>query len=226
MIRIANLPAFFVGDIKLAVDWKTKSGGLPIYGQEMIVASTNHVWNAEIEIILVDQQIKIWEAFVDTIRGRSGAIRIAIPVHWCDDLYSRLAFSVGGPSIPYSDGTRHSDGTGFAREMPFFKLEQAADFWAQDVLIDMTGYALGLQMGDCLGIDGNLYRVASAVPESLGMRVGINPPLRRPLPAGTAVSTDPRPVFRLETDLTGTINKTPEPIARAMLKLTELPDLK
>jgi hypothetical protein len=225
--RIIDAPMLSrrVADLSLHIDYKTISGGVAINGGEQILASPTPIWNAAIEVIAVENEARAWLAFVDSLRGRSGAARLRLPRHWLDDLYERLGASANAGTT-YSDGATHSDGSTFAPIAPVFRLLAPAAFWATELNLDMTGYEKALRAGDLIGCNGNLYRIESAWAASgTSMRVAINPPLRKTASLATQVTTDPTIVMRVEADREGWVSRTVEPIVRPTIKLIELPHL-
>ena len=182
--------------------WTTRSVGFSLAGHEQIVAPNAGVWEVTITFprSFDGTDVKSFEAKVAQMRGRANIAAMCI----CDPY--KYAPVVPPRDVPFSDGTWFTDGRGFTDPTgganPAY-VRTAAVAGATAVFVDLTGPPVipQLRVGDMFSSNGFLHRVTSVAPTGL---VRFEPPLRRPIPAWTALQTNPAVFYgRFATDEEG-----------------------
>lgn len=178
--------------------WTNRSAGFSLAGHEQIVTPNAAVWEVSVTFprTFSGDDLKAFEAKVSQMRGRTNIADLCI----CDPY--KYGHDVSPRQTPFSDGTWFSDGTGFAElsgtNAVIASLDRPAG--ATTVHVDLVGPPSipRFRVGDMFSVSGFLYRVVSS--NAAGV-VAIEPPLRRPITAGTALRTDPPNFYgRFATD--------------------------
>lgn len=172
-------------DLTPALRTATRSAGVSLAGVEQIVDPGTRRWEITFDIgtEFNGQTLRAFEALVRRMRGRRNVA--AIPI--CDPY--RYGSDVSPEQEPWSDGTWFSDGTGFVGDEshPLYATE-ALEAGATTLTQDLANPPRpGLRVGDFFSFDGFLY----AVDEVDGATIVFSPELRRDVPAGTRIVTDP-----------------------------------
>lgn len=176
-------------DLTPALRPTTRSAGVSLDGGEQIVDPGTRRWEITYDIgtEFDGEKLRAFEALVRRMRGR----RNIAAVTFCDPY--RYGSAVAPEQEPWSDGTWFTDGTGFVDDdasQPLYAtgaLAAGATTLTQDLTNPIRP---GLRVGDFFSFDGFLY----AVDEVDGATIVFSPELRRDVPAGTQIVTDP-PVF-------------------------------
>ncbi len=172
-------------DLTPALRTATRSAGVSLAGVEQIVDPGTRRWEITYDIgnEFNGQTLRAFEALVRRMWGRRSVA--AIPI--CDPY--RYGSDVSPEQEPWSDGAWFSDGTGFLGDEshPLYATE-ALEAGATTLTQDLANPPRpGLRVGDFFSFDGFLY----AVDEVDGATIVFSPELRRDVPAGTRIVTDP-----------------------------------
>lgn len=209
MTRLIDLPDFV--KIRHQNFWiKSSSGsaGRGLDGRETIAVTENRYWVARVDFPPMTPRQRLAVTVIgDQLRGRANVFRVPVCNQYTPrDLGSaaqNLASvgvspaSIAAGSLPYSDGQRFSDGTGFA--LPDFAAPRAAATGAVGASVIVLDGFLGrnLSAGAFFAVNDFLYRVEGNVD---GV-VRFNPPLREAVAVGAAVEvSNPHGRFRLADD--------------------------
>lgn len=127
MTTIIDWPAALI-KYQQVMPWLEKnvaSSGASLSGVERVVATDAGRWRYGFSTMIwnkknVDDVSRIlaWRAFITLAEGRGNIIRVPInDIGVTRDIQfgAGIAVSADNPSLPYSDGTYHSDGTGFTQ---------------------------------------------------------------------------------------------------------------
>lgn len=177
----------------------TGSGAFPL-----VRLDGGGLWRCDLNgvSLLNPARIKLWRATEMACDG--GSNPIVVPM--CDVRHIPLgALSFSSASIPHSDGTFFSDGSGYYN--PVINAETVGDADLRDTELTISFNAGGpLEGGEYFSIQHEtegwrLYMVVSVAIDGSGDSVcTIRPPLREDTDAGTPIDFDrPRCVMRLST---------------------------
>lgn len=198
MVDIIPIPAAILRprDATFTLRSVTRGAGRSLVGVEQIVAPGARWWEityalgAEFE----GDRLRAFEAIIRRLHGRRNVAALSI----CDPY--RYGANVAPAQQSWSDGTWFSDGTGFVdgdssqQLYATGALEAGATTLTQDLTDPVRP---GLRVGDFFSFDGFLY----AVDEVDGATIIFSPELRRDVPAGTQIMTDPATFYgRLAAD--------------------------
>lgn len=170
------------------MDARTRSGGETVTGRGLSVSSGYGLWRAT---IIAPIRTRAQQLAARALEVQLGGTAHAVMVG-PHDCVNAPRVSPVVLDIPHSDGTLHSDDTGYSQGgVPPKVLEDAA---VGDVgIIVATGSALRLDPGAYIGLGaGNgrrLYRIASisAGPSADTLSLIVWPPLRAAVSAGAAI---------------------------------------
>lgn len=187
------------------IKWTTRSVGFSLAGHEQIVAPNAGVWEVSVTFPREFDAVSVrqFEAKVARMRGRFNIADLCL----CDPL--KFGAEDNPAQIGFTDGTWFTDGTGFTDpamtgggSQPVLT-SAAAAAGATTISVDLVGPPEIPQMrqGHMFSVNGYLYRVVWAVADG---SMGIEPPLREAIPAGTQLQTDPPHFYgRFATDEEG-----------------------
>ncbi|WP_304615836.1 hypothetical protein [Paracoccus sp. (in: a-proteobacteria)] len=178
------------------IDWTNRSAGRGLSGSEQIINSGTAVWRFRFDLAIEPnpERLKRFEALVSRMRGRFNTA--AIP------LYDAFAYdnSVSPLQEPWSDGTYHTDGTGWTTGQGVHPMVTAASAaaGASQITVTLTQPTRpGFRIGDLFSHNGFVYRVVGVA----GGVTQIEPPLRAAIPSGATLQTAPVMVHaRFATD--------------------------
>ncbi|MCG6111330.1 MAG: hypothetical protein MEQ74_03965 [Paracoccus sp.] len=169
------------------IDWTSRSAGTGLSGHEQIIGSGTGRWRLTLALIVEPNpdRLRRFEALVSEMRGRLNTA--AIP------LFDAYAYdrTVSPLQIPHSDGSWHTDGTGAMTgdgQQPMVTVGTAAAGASQLTVALTNPVRPSFRVGDLFTVNGFLYRV---VRRNAGGWVKVEPPLRKAIPAGTVLETDP-----------------------------------
>ena len=171
----------------------TASAGVSISGQERLVATDAGRWRYGFRVPVRNrQQVLAWRALVAQAEGRSNLIRVPI----CDSQYDpardvRSAIARTYPAgIPYSSGTFHSSGMGFAISLVNATVASFAGIGATSITLAMIGDYVP-EPGHFFGDGDRLYQVKTAtLTTGTTYALTFLPRLRDPMFANDAVRFD------------------------------------
>ena len=184
---IIDLPRMFG---PLVSEWSINpmgvSAGEGVTGTGQVIYGQQPRWEASLTLSgFRPEQVRAWRVVKAKMRGRVNILRVPL----CDmhrTSWRQLGITVPhpDPGIPHSDGTLHSDGTGYARELYFFApaaLEPGDD----SIVFDAGDVRGALIPGQWFSHDDWPYLVTGIFDEAGGLtRYTFEPPLRRAIPAG------------------------------------------
>lgn len=183
------------------IQWTTRSAGTGMStGVEQIVGVNAGSWSLRLDFGMQNDPVKIkqFEALVSRMRGRQNIASICI----CDPF--KYDASVAPLQYPYSDGTWHTDGTGFIDSdsdevQPIVSTNNVPMGGGQFYYSHWNPHRSAMRVGDLFTHENFLYRVTVSGPDDNNFR--FEPPARRPMPVGTQIITTPlRAYFRFATD--------------------------
>lgn len=186
----------------------TMGGGRTLTAVDQFVKTDAGWWKLTLgDIPFASSQQKLqWRAVAAQLGGRVG--KIAVPIYdpntpW-PTINGKVVKSYG--SIPHSDGTFFSDGTGYSQDVII--AEVIVDAAMGDISLTMDVLVGGaLQPGMSFDVAYRLYRIKSIqtiTPNgggSVTYQLKVTPPLREDIPAGSFANfDDPMLGCRLNTD--------------------------
>lgn len=180
-----------VVDATYFIKTTSRSAGAGLSGHEQIISSDTGVWMVSLTLALElnGERMRRFEAQVSMMRGRLNAALLPI----CDPF--RYGGAVAPLQQPYSDGTWHTDGTGFRNGTGAQPAQTvgSAQAGTSELTVKLTEPTRpSFRVGDFFTHDGFLYRT---VRRNEGGWVKFEPPLRRAIGAGQTLATDP-PLWR------------------------------
>lgn len=168
------------------IDWTSRGAGVGISGHEQVISSGTGVWRFVFALAIEPSpdRLRRFEALVSRMRGRLNTA--VIPLY---DAYAYNA-SVSPLQEPYSDGTYHTDGTGWISGTTVHPLivTAAALAGGTQITVGLTVPTRpALRVGDLFSHNGFTYRVVSRT----GGVTQFEPPARAAIPIGATIGTAP-----------------------------------
>lgn len=208
---------------------RNTAGASDIFGGSQIVASDAGVWRATYSDIIVHQQgtdrILLWNAMGGLLEGRLNSIVMPVHVKGRRPLPDGLTDAMidASESIPFSDGSRLSDGSGYANVWIDTRLWNGAARRATTLTIQKVACGT-IQPGMRFSIGDRLYEVRTVVSQGEVLAsVTVRPPLREAVAKGERVNfAFPVCRMRLASDAEMDLTELPADIAAfPTIKLVE-----
>lgn len=170
---------------------QVRTGGPSIGGQQQLVMRPGVLWKLDVEIILPNQAVPAWNAWIRLQRGGMRPVLLG-PREPHSPSTTAFATLTG-----FSGGERFSGGEGFRYRLDPFgpgTLSGAAAHRATRVSVALSGGADGFSAGQYIGFASRLYQIDNVTagdPADDVAILDIWPPLRSALPDATPVDAAP-----------------------------------
>lgn len=188
-------------NVSVDMAFRSLAGPTAVSGFSQVVASDAGIWRATFDGIPVYDQngrslIKLWRAIAGLAEGRLNALVIPICEAGRRPVPDGAADSEIDGSVPHSDDSYFSDGTGYVSRYTTVVTSAAAAVRGTTLSLIKT-VAPDLEPGHRFSIGERLYQIKSVTAQDETMAtVKIWPPLREFVEAGAQLEFD-RPVLRV-----------------------------
>lgn len=207
--RIVDLPCKF-GPI--LSDWiinvRGRSAGDGVTGQGQVVMGVEPRWEARLDFAAFDREmVLMWRTFVDRMRGRVNVARLCVcdmyrPL-WKHILTPEQLAQLGGNGLPHSDESYHNDDTGYQQTLGLIS-NGAIQRGATSFITTTNAISAALRNGHFFSHNDWLYRVTGTIINGDGTTTfEFEPPMRRPVEAGSTLLLEAKVLVVFETDLEG-----------------------
>ena len=184
--------------------FNTRSGGIAIDGSEQILSPLSERWTfSAVFPIFNERQARTIRVAKSKLKGNFNYLMLRL----CDQ-YRITRRDIGavynGSSVPHSDDTFFSDGSGYKLASPTSPIMQAAAANADEILVRASDFAGGITAGVFFSINYYLYQVDDweldgEEPEESVYRLKISPPLREAVTTTDEADFDAKSLWRLES---------------------------
>lgn len=143
---------------------RTKSGGVALNGMEQIVGSPDDLWIGTYEFVIggdnigLPKKARLWRGLEAVLAGRTRFV--VIPTF---DVYQLAGGCDGQGSLAHSDGTFHSDGTGYSGHALMTCVAEDAPVMSSYV-ISYNHASITPEAGVTITIGGWLHTVRRVIP--------------------------------------------------------------
>jgi hypothetical protein len=197
---IIDLPCGVLGAVvrNWHLDVRGRAASDSVDGSGQVVYGVQPRWMAELTIPVAGRErVLSFRALAAQLRGRVNLLRVCL----CDP-YAPTIRAMSGTAhdgLPYSDGTLHSDGTGF-ETVPVIALTAPLAEGVETIAFDATTVAGLVTAGQYVSIDDWLYMIRSLEGEGADSIMTIEPPLRRAALAGDEIRLKAQSIMALTSD--------------------------
>lgn len=179
----------------------TRSGGRSIGGIEPVTRTDRGFWSIDMERVALHDRAtrQTWEAISEMLGGRAGII--AVPVWSFATAPYVDGIRLEPLSLPHSDGSRFSDGSGYRQRRIIIKSADAVAIGATSIRLQIINADPNL-VGVRFSYEHGLYKTGPVTLISGDYwTVPITPAARTVIPAGADLEFDmPTCLCRLEVD--------------------------
>lgn len=180
---------------------RSLSGPAAISGFSQVVSSDAGIWLATFSDIPVKTRAEVntWRAISALLEGRTGSLIVPLSTPW---LYQPSYTGEWETSVPHSDDSYFSDGTGYLSSDNVIYFTSAAALRATSATVTIDQAPNDMQPGQHFSINDSLYRLKTVVYSSAtSATITFTPPLRAAAAALTELEFDrPTCTMRLATD--------------------------
>jgi hypothetical protein len=162
----------------------TRSGGMALDGGEQVLSPLSSRWEWSISIpVVTEAHARSMRVFRTKAKGNFNYLRIPL----CDKYrITRKQVGAQGPdeSVPFSDGSYFSDGSGYALVEPTSPVLVAAVEGAETIVIEAAPLNGAMTAGVFISINDWLYHIDEWVEDEADdtrLILTISPPLREPV---------------------------------------------
>lgn len=209
--RIITLTPDFprVAAVNWDIDWREQSTGAAVSGRRGISMSNLPRWVGTPSLLFYKEAIGKWRAHTLSARGMTGIFRLPMidpAVYLHPDI----------DALPFSGGSRFSDGMGFENEQAVLCSSGAAA-GATEIVVDMDSTAGTIRQGQIMSHDDWPF----AVTWISGNTLTVEMPLRRAIPANSLINLRGRGLFEMVQARTGAMGYDANHAARTDMQLQE-----
>lgn len=208
--NIVELPCGLFGP--LMSDWilnvRGRAASDGVDGSGQVIYGNQPRWEATLDLSGFGRdRVLTWRAIRAKLRGRVNVLRVCMCDRWRPK-YSELGYTaetiaaIRGHGVPHSDGTYHSDGTGYATTptvRPYFDAEPGDE----TIRVNATSINDALQPGQWFSHNDWPYQVTGMSGTMSSRTYTFEPPLRRAIPAGAELYIEASGLFALVDDMQG-----------------------
>lgn len=178
---IIDLPCGMFGPLE--ADWfinpRGRSAGETVDGGGQVIYGVQPRWEASLTLSNFGRdRVLTWRAIRARMRGRINVLRICV----CDRWRPKLT----GESVPHSDGSYFSDGTGYGY-VPTLVIPFGADAGEDEILVNATPIDDLMQPGHWFSHNDWPYQVVGLSGTLTERTYQFEPPLRRAITAGDEI---------------------------------------
>ena len=174
------------------IDWAGQSAGASNDNMSQVVFNRFPRWIGSPSISLHGDLINAWRAVRARAQGRAGIYRVPmIDLDHMPDMPDGILFD---PDVPFDDGD------GFAFE-PFVTCAAGAEAGADEIVVQETDFEA--RLGQFMSHDDWPFVVAAKAAEGAAVRLTIEMPLRRAIPAGAHILLRAWGLFEATDDMMG-----------------------
>lgn len=208
----------------LEINVRGRSGGTSSTGVEHVIYGSQPRWEGKVSLLLpTKNDVLAWRALYSKIKGRVNLFRFRIVDPHGPQIQgatSLISPETNNPSVPHSDNSTFSDGSGYAYE-PTLALESALSVGATSLTVDASPIGDALQVGHYFSIDGWPYRVFGMYGTESAREYHFEPPLRRAAVSGSTMKIWAEIIAGFETDLAANPALVTGDIVRTEFKILE-----
>lgn len=184
-------PMMLAIDCNWDIDWRGQSAGGNNAGGAQIVYNRFPRWIGSPTLRLGDDQVNQWRAVRAAAQGRANVFRVPMIDHGDVEYFE---------GIPFDNGETFSTGQGMAYA-PFVSTVAAAAAGASDILVSEGDETV--RVGQFISHDDWPALVTWRTEEGANVRLGIQMPLRRAIPAAAEIQLRAHGLFRATDDTMG-----------------------
>lgn len=210
--RIVDLPLPRVVQVDWDIDWREQSAGTMLGGRRGILLGGLPRWIGTLPQILRASDILGYRAARWYARGMTGVFRVAM----VDPL---AAVPVAG-TVPFGDGASFAGGAEWYDEsvIPAVAAAQAGD---EQIVVDETDAPHPVRVGQIMSHEDRPFAVVWRSGSGSEVTLGVEMPLRAPIPAGSAIHFRGRGLFEMVEPRSGNPAYGLSRIAQPVLMLQE-----
>lgn len=173
---LITLPPLLASEVDWDIDWREQSSGTSLAGRMNIEISGLPRWMGTPKLQMHRGEISIWRAHRWTGRGQTGIFRVQMTDS------ASLAMQPSG-QVSWDGDVLFDDGAGFA-DLPQVSCVGGAAAGAGEIVIDEATAPHPVRVGALMSHNDLPFAVTWRMPEGgTHVRLGIEMPLRRPIPA-------------------------------------------
>lgn len=188
------------------LDFHTRSGGVALNGAEQIVSPLSSVWRFRAVFPIVTKpQARAIRVLKSKLQGRFNFVRLRI----CDR-YGISRRDVGAwypeSDVSHSDGAYFSDGSGYSLAPPTSPVTSAGAAGDLTLTVRASDFNDAMSSGVFFSVNDWLYQVDNWELVGTDYVMEISPPLREAVAIDDIADFDPKCLWRLDTDLEGSLD--------------------
>lgn len=218
------------------IDIRGRSAGESLAGGAQVVIGAAPRWRAQLSFRTFERmRARRWRAFMARVRGRTNLVRLD-----CADPYRLSLVEIGltgghistlaSAGVTHSNGATFSNGAGYALRPRLPILDNtgagvyAALAGASKIKVNGNACSDALLPGQMVSIRDFAYAVKSVTGTGTSMLIGLEPPLRQNIPAGSELDLNARTICFLAGDLEGAMAVDEQSFVQTKLELIEWVD--
>ena len=211
---------FWATSFDWQIDWRGTAGQAGITGAGQVVYSNQPRWVANLDFATMRRdRIRSWRGVIAQARGRYNAFRVKMR----DPLrpkWAEMGSPHNGRALPHSDGSRFSDGSGYAQGItaPILAGEPAG---ATSIRINADYLGNFISSGHIFSINDWPYQATGIEGQGENAVLHFETPLRKPVTPDDEINLDATCIATLEGDLEGASRVEPGLRANPKLALIE-----
>lgn len=173
------------------IDWREQSSGTSTSGRRNIDIGRLPRWIGSPKLEFHPDRIAQWRATRWAARGMTGVFRIRMADYINHDPYPT-------DSIPFSDGSMFTDGSGFLQDYTV-RCDVGAAAGATEIVVNMATASETIQVGQILSHNDLPFGVTAIMDDTLHIEM----PLRQAIPAGDLIDLRGTGLFEMVDARTG-----------------------
>ncbi|MFN7003748.1 MAG: hypothetical protein ACK4NW_10005, partial [Roseinatronobacter sp.] len=194
--RVITLPALLASEVDWDIDWREQSSGTNLAGRNNIEITAMPRWIGTPKLQMHRGEINVWRAHRWFGRGQTGIFRVQMTD-------SGSLSKPATAQVPWDGDAFFDDGAGFA-DLPFVRCVGGAPAGADEIVIDELTAPHPVRAGGIMSYDELPFAVSWRLPVGGTLvRLGIEMPLRRPIPADGLIDMAAFGLFEMVDPRTG-----------------------
>lgn len=212
---LITLPPLLASEVDWDIDWREQSSGTTIGGRRKIEIDGFPRWIGTPKLQLHRGEINTWRAHRWAARGQTGIFRVQMTDS------ASLGFRPGG-KLPFEDAVLFDDASGWAN-LPQLPCVGGAQAGATEIVIYEGLSPQTVRLGALMSHDDWPFAVTWRMAEGAGrVRLGIEMPLRRPIPADDLIDMAAFGLFEMVEPRTGNVPYRSSRFGEAEFQLQEV----
>lgn len=193
---LITLPPLLAAEVDWDIDWREQSSGTTIAGKRHIEITGLPRWIGTPRLQMHRGEVNIWRAHRWSGRGQTGIFRVQMTDS------ASLGFQPGG-QLPFDGDVLFDDDTGWA-DLPQVRCVGGAAAGATEIVIDEVTAPHPVRVGGLMSHDDKPFAITWRMTEGGSLvRLGIEMPLRRPIPADDLIDMAAFGLFEMVEPRTG-----------------------